>query len=354
MKKIYFTVGPSQPYPKLEQYLNKAIEQDVPSLNHRGAEFKELFKTTVDDLKKLLNIPKSYQIFFVSSALEAMERTILGCVEKSSFHIVSGSFGKSWADYASQLNKDVTRHELGLNNSSIDLIIPKKTEIICVTQNDTSTGVWVDPKQISKLKRKYPEKLIAVDVVSSVPYVDINFMNTDIVFFSVQKGFGLPAGLGVMIVSPKALKKAEKIKQKGISIGSYHNLLNLSQKAQEFQTPETPNVLNIYLLNQVIRDILKTGIENIRVQTNEKSKLIYSFFESHEKYTPVVSNTKFQSPTTIVIDVKGESETIRKSLGKMSFIVGAGYGENKLKQIRIANFPAHSIKSVREMLSYIK
>lgn len=353
MKKTYFTVGPSQAYPKLEQYLNKAIEQDIPSLNHRGAEFKEMFKETVEDLKRLLNIPKTYQIFFVSSALEAMERTILGCAEKSSFHVISGSFGKAWADYALQLNKTVIRQELDTNNSLIDLDIPKEAELICITQNDTSTGVWFDPKQISKLKRKFPEKLVAVDIVSSVPYVDLNFVNCDIVFFSVQKGFGLPAGLAVMIVSPRALKKAEKIKQKGISIGSYHNLLNLSQKALEFQTPETPNVLNIFLLNQVVKDMLKVGIESIRKQTEEKSKLIYSFFENHDKYFPYIKNVKFKSPTTIVIDVKGESEAIRKTLSKQGFIVGAGYGDNKLNHIRIANFPSHTIKNVRELLSYI-
>lgn len=349
MKKIYFTVGPSQVYPKLTQYFNWAGKEDIASLSHRGQGFKQLFKATTENLKKLLNIPDSYQIFFVSSALEAMERSILGCVEKNSFHIISGSFGKAWANYANQLGKEVSSYEMTAK-TEFDITIPDKAELICITQNDTSTGVWIPMKDIYKLKRKNQKKLLAIDTVSSSPYVDIDYKYIDIMFFSVQKGFGLPAGLGVMIVSSKALGKAEQLIKKGVSIGSYHSLKNLSQKAQDFQTPETPNVLNIYLLNKVVRDMLKVGLKKIRQDTDKKAEIIYDFFNTHPKFNPAVTNSIFRSPTTIVVDVQGDSEKIRKKLAKFGFILGAGYGENKLNQIRIANFPSHYLKNVRQML----
>lgn len=340
MHKIYFTVGPSQVYPTLYKHLNQAVREDILSLSHRGEDFKNLFKETVENLKKLLNIPANYQIFFVSSALEAMERTILGCVEKHSFHLITGSFGKAWANYASQLGKQVIRSE-------------ELAELICITQNDTSTGVWTDPKQIRKLKLEYPDKLIAADVVSSIPYVKLDYKYVDIAFFSVQKGFGLPAGLGIMLVSPKALEKTDWLIKKGEIAGSYHSLKNLSEKAKDLQTPETPNVLNIYLLNKVIRDMLKVGLRKIRKETDIKAKTLYNFFDNHKKYEPFIKNPKFRSPTTLVIDVKGESEIIRKRLAKKGFIVGAGYDENKHNHIRIANFPAHRLKDVYQMLKCI-
>lgn len=163
----------------------------------------------------------------------------------------------------------------------------------------------------------------------------------------------LPAGLGVIIVSPKALQKTEQLIKKGISVGSFHSFKNLSEKAKDFQTPETPNVLNIYLLNKVVTDMLKVGLLNIRKQTNEKAQLIYNFFNNHKKYTPFVSSPKFQSPATIVIDVNGESEKLRNKLSKKGILVGSGYGENKLNHIRIANFPSHSIKDVKLLLSFV-
>ena len=93
-QQIFFTVGPSQVYPTLSKHLQTAVRENIPSLNHRGSEFKKLFTETTVNLKKLLGIPENYRIFFVSSALESMERTIESVVDRNSFHLITGSFGK--------------------------------------------------------------------------------------------------------------------------------------------------------------------------------------------------------------------------------------------------------------------
>lgn len=355
MKKVYFTPGPSQVYPTVSQHIKKAIRTDILSLSHRGEEFKNLFKDTLQGLKKLLNIPKDYSVFFVSSALESMERTIQGCVQSYSFHIITGSFGRAWANIGIQLGKNVIKKEakngegIQLNN----LEIPKRAELVCITQNDTSTGVWIPEQEIHNLKKRNPEKLIAVDLVSSIPICNIDYQYIDVAFFSVQKGFGLPAGLGIMIVAPSVLAKTEALFRRGINIGSYHSLKNLSEKAKDCQTPETPNVLNIYLLNQVIKDMTKVGLKKIRQDTGKKAEILYKFFDNHKIYQPFIKNPQFRSPTTLVIDVGGQSEKLRRKLKKFGFIIGAGYGDNKLNHIRIANFPSHKLTDVRRMLKYI-
>lgn len=368
MGKIYFTVGPSQIYPTLPKHISEALKQDIPSLNHRGAEFKKLYQDLDQNLKKLLGIPHNYRILFTSSALEAMERTILGTVEKNSYHIITGSFGRAWAKYAEELGKKVTkvipddpsrhpeRNSEGSNpySSLYTQNDIKDAELICITQNDTSTGIQIPMEEIYALKKKYPEKLIAIDVVSSIPYVDIDYRKIDIIFFSVQKGFGLPAGLGVMAVSPGAIKKAERVKGKGISIGSYHSILNLSEKYKTFQTPETPNVLNIFLLNKVCLDLLKKGIRKVREETDKKYELISNFFENHKKYSHAVKDEKYRSKTTIVINTEGDTQKIREKLSKKGFEIGAGYGENKDIQMRIANFPTQNLINLRKLLNNLK
>ncbi len=358
MKKIYFTVGPSQIYPTLPKHLSEALKQDIPSLNHRGADFKKLYSDLDSNLKKLLGIPKNYEIFFTSSALEAMERTILGTVEKNSYHIITGSFGKAWAKYAEELGKQVIKFEVDLsdlsvirNSDFIDTPNFLKSELICITQNDTSTGIQIPMEEIYFLKKKYPEKLIAIDVVSSIPYVDIDYSKIDITFFSVQKGFGLPAGLGIMVVSPNALKKTKRLKDKGMSIGSYHSLLNLSEKYKSFQTPETPNVLNIFLLNKVCLDLLKKGIQNVRKETDKKYDIISTFFNNHPKFSHSVKDERYRSRTTIVINTSGETQKIKQSLSKQGFEIGAGYGENKDTQLRIANFPTQNLSDLKKLLN---
>lgn len=355
MNKTYFTVGPSQVYPTVIKHVNKAISEDVLSMNHRGPAFKKMFEETTQGLKKLFNIPKNYQIFFVSSALESMERVTQGCVERNSFHVITGSFGKAWAKYATQLGKKATRVEakFGEGIDILSLKVPDNAELICITQNDTSTGIWIPPQDIVKLKKKYPDKLIALDLVSSVPHAEINYKYTDAAFFSVQKGFGLPPGLAVLVISPAVLEKTKRLIDKGLNIGAYHNLANLSDFSQKLETPETPNVLNIYLLNQVVKDMLKKGLDKIRKETNEKAGLLYGFFEGHKTYEPFVKTLKFRSPTTLVIDVKEDSQKLRKKLAGKGLIIGAGYGDYKDQHIRVANFPAHTLKNVSQMLKYI-
>lgn len=347
MKKVFFTVGPSQIYPTLPKHLQRALLEDIPSLNHRGGEFKKLFSDTSLKLKRLLKIPSSHAVFFISSALEGMERTIQSTVESISYHIITGSFGKTWMNISKQLGKEaIAAPGVDVKN----LLVPKDAEIICITQNDTSTGIQILMDDIYVLKKKYPKKLISLDVVSSIPYVDINYELADVTFFSVQKGFGLPAGLGVIIVSPEAMQKCGQLVKKRLSIGSFHSFENLYKKALDSQTPETPNVLNIYLFNKVLTDMLDQGISKIRKETDQKTKMMYDFFDAHPTLQPAISELEMRSQTTLVINTSGNTAKIRKKLSEAGFEIGAGYGDRKDDQIRIANFPSHTLSQVKQLL----
>lgn len=351
MKQTFFTVGPSQLYPTIPGHIKNALQENIFSLSHRSKRFSEIYKETATNLRQLLNIPATHHIFFTSCALEGMERTIQNTVEKKSFHFVNGSFSREFWQIAVDLKKDVERFD-GPNDEGFDFAnakIPKNTELICVVQNETSIGVAIPMEEIYQLKTENPQALIAIDVVSSIPYITIDFSLIDITIFSVQKGFGLPAGLGVLIVNEKALEKASLLAKKNSNIGSYHNFPKLLEFEKKFQTRETPNVGTIYLLGKVTEDMLAYGIETIRNETENKVKLIYDFFENYKKYQPYVKDP-YRSKTTIVIDVNGESEKIVKKLAEKGYIVSQGYGKRKDMHMRIANFPSLSIQQVKNFL----
>lgn len=350
-KKIFFTVGPSQLYPTVPGHIKNALKENIFSLSHRSKQFSEIYEKTSTNLRKLLNIPSTHHIFFTASALEGMERTIQSTVLKNSYHFVNGSFSREFWQIAIDLKKNALRFDApngeGFNFASAK--IPKNTELISVVQNETSTGVETPMEDIYKLKLKHPQALLAMDVVSSIPYTTIDFSQIDITLFSVQKGFGLPAGLGVLIVNKKAVEKAAWLSTKNVNIGSYHNFLKLAEFEEKFQTRETPNIANIYLFSKVTEDMLSIGIEKIRKETEKKAQLIYNFFENHPKYRPYVSD-QCRSKTTIVINVKGESQQIVDRLEKKGFILTQGYGKRKDDHIRIANFPSLSLQQVKKLL----
>ncbi len=356
MNRIFFTVGPSQIYPTVEKHFDEAFEKDVPSISHRGKEFKEYYKNTSDNLRTLLNIPNTHHIFFTGSSVESMERILENTVETHSFHLITGAFSKKFYQFAEQLGKKPSQYELP-TGEKIDfskIPMPKEAEIICITQNDTSNGIALPMKDIYALKKQHKDKLIAMDVVSSVPYVEIDFSQIDMAFFSVQKGFGIPAGLGLLIVNDKALAKTQALLDKGMSVGCFRNFVELLQKEKNYQTHETPNVLLIYVLGKVCEDMRKKGIITIREETEEKAALLYSFFEKSKVYEPLLSNPDYRSNTTIVINTKGETKKLLEFLSAKGFIVGSGYGENKENHIRIANFPAHTLEHTKKLLSLIK
>lgn len=352
MKRIFFTVGPSGLYTTIPTHIKNALKEDILSIFHRGKRFIDIYKQTTDNLRRLMGIPADYHIFFLGSATEAMERVIQNTVEANSFHLVNGAFSKRFFTIASQLGKKAEKAEVpaGHGFDIKSLAIPAQTECICVTQNETSTGVSIPNDDIASLKQKNPAALFALDVVSSAPYVKVDFAVADMTFFSVQKLFGLPAGLGVLIVSPTAFEKSKNLFEKGIGIGSYHNFLVMEEYARKYQTPETPNVLGIYLLGKVCGDFLEKGIDIIRSETEEKARVLYEYFDKHSKYKPGVKEKKFRSLTTIVIDTQGETAKILPYLEEKGFVVSRGYGQFKESQIRIANFPSLSLDDVERLL----
>lgn len=356
MKKIYFTPGPSELFPTVSNHMQKGIHLQIGSISHRSKQFQEIYQELSDNLKQLLTIPQEYHLFIVGSGTEAMERTIQNCVEKYSVHFVNGSFSKRFFMMARDLGKKPVKIEtpLGKGFDFQKIKIPTKTELLCFTQNETSSGVIIPAEDIAAIAKKYPDILIAVDVVSSIPYVDLDYKLLDVVFFSVQKGFGLPAGLGIMIVSPRAIKKAESLLQKKVNIGSYHSFPKLLHYEQKQQTHETPPLLAIYLLAKVIEDMQKKGIDRIRLETKQKADLVYKFLDLQKKLTAFVKEKNWRSQTVIVVDIQKVKKDVKKMLAEKGFIVGSGYGENKHTQIRIANFPAHSVQEVRNLIKELK
>lgn len=344
IKKTYFTVGPSQLYPGLATMMNEALKNNVASISHRSDDFRKIYRQTKQALINLLNIPADYHIFFLGSSIEIMEKIITSCVKQASVHLVNGAFGEKFYETAIINGKKARKINYGSEGFKAEkLRFPKETEMICLTQNETSTGVAIPVTAINKLRQLNPRPLLAVDIVSSAPDVNLNWNLIDLGFFSVQKGFGLPAGMAVLIASQKAIRQAEKLVKTGQTVPGFHNLLTLAEKEADYQTPETPNVLGIYLLGKIAQKMRKKTLKTIREETKKKADLIYR----------TVNKADWRSKTIIVIKTNFASEIIIDKLNRAGLVVSNGYGENKGKQIRIANFPAHSVQKVRKLCKYL-
>lgn len=347
-KKIFFTPGPSALYFTVEMHLKEALKQQVMEINHRSAQAEAYYKKAADNLKSLMQIPEDHQIFFLSSATEIWERQLQNLVIEQSHHFCYGAFSDRFYDFAVKLGLSPTRSSSdfgALPDLNFDEI-PTDTELISFALNETSTGVSFPVERLHHLKKERPESLIAVDGVSAFPVIDIDFSLIDSAYFSVQKCFGLPAGLGVWIVSPRAIEKAKQKLAKGQSIGTYQAIPNLLKNAQKHQTTCTANVLDIFLLSRVTEDMLEKGIDVIRREAKYKKSLLHHTVDQHPVLSHFVKDPNIRSTTVVVADTKKDSKELINSMEEKGFVLGNGYGSYKGKQIRIASFPTHSKEQV--------
>ncbi|WP_299756806.1 aminotransferase class V-fold PLP-dependent enzyme [uncultured Pontibacter sp.] len=355
--KVYFTPGPSELYPTVPQHLQEAMAQKIGSISHRSKQFQEIYASAESGLRELLQLPDEYEVFFVSSATEVWERAMQNNVRRESFHLVNGSFSKRFYEMAQELGREAQQHEVpfsqGFELESIH--VPETAELVALIQNETSSGACLPVEDISRFRGKSPaDALIYVDAVSSLPYPAFDYSKVDSVYFSVQKCFGLPAGLGVWLVNDRCMAKARDMQESGISIGSYHTLPSLQEKALQNQTVETPNVLNIYLLGKVLEDMNRIGIATIRQETEAKAAAVYAFLEQSSIFLPAVQKPEHCSKTTIVANTTIPASEVNKHLAKYDLQVGSGYGKYKESQIRIANFPAHTMEQVKKLLEKLR
>ena len=350
---VNFSPGPSQLYFTAEDHTRSAFKLGVPSMSHRSSAFEAIYQHTQEQLRALLSIPKTHHIFFTSSATEIWERLIQNLVIEKSAHFVNDAFSEKFYKAAKQLHKQAQEIRVP-DGIGFSQPIKLDVELIGVTHNETSTGVALPKSFIYGLKEQNPEALLCVDAVSSLPYVDFDYGKVDSVYFSVQKGFGLPPGLGVWIVNEACIARAESLLAKGFSIGTHHTLPFYLKNGIKNQTPETPNSVAIYVLGKVAEDMVRRGINTIRKETEYKAVILYNELMQHGSLSPFVKEKIYQSPTVIIAESGNQTEKLSQFLLEKGIIAGEGYGVHGGTQLRFANFPAHSREQYELLVDYIK
>lgn len=354
---VFLTPGPTQLHPEAVTGLDEALRHHVCSISHRSEAFLQFYMHTEEKVREIVAVPDDFQLFFLSSSTEAMERIVENCSKERTFHVVNGHFSDRFRKIAHDLGRqtDSIVIPFGSGAGLSETQVPSECELITLSHLETSAGTIIPRQEIQALRARTPDPLLFLDVTTSTPHEALPWSDIDGAFFSVQKGFGLPAGLSVLLVNNRALEKSATLKESGHSIGSYHSFQSLWSHAQKHVTMETPNVLGIYLLGRVCEALLEQGIGNIRQETHERAVMLYEFFDSHPELTPFVTDPTYRAETVIAVNTpSGSSRIIEHVKDKTGIVLGAGYGDMKEQIIRIANFPMHTREHFERVLSVLK
>ncbi|MGB3618969.1 MAG: aminotransferase class V-fold PLP-dependent enzyme [Catalinimonas sp.] len=331
--------GPSKVYDRLGEYLQDALAAGVPSISHRGAAFVDISRRAIRATKQKLGVPDDYTMLFVSSATESWEIIAQSLLRARSLHVYGGSFGERWFQYTRALHEGALPYVLEPDEEVpvTRLPVDTATELIGITQNETSNGTQVRPAVIRALRDAYPHALLAVDATSAMAGVATDYTTADVWYASVQKCFGLPAGLAVMFCSPRAVARAHEINERD----RYNSLTAMLAQIDKWQTTYTPNVLGIYLLMRVMEDApdIRTTDERLKRRAAD----LYARVAQRDDLAPLIANAAVRSDT--VVTVRADPQVVAHFKGEAlaaGLLLGNGYGPLKDSTFRIANFPAHT------------
>ncbi len=348
---ISFYPGPSRVHNEIPSYVKDAFKAGIMSINHRSETFVEMSEKTILLLKQKLNIPKNYTVFFTSSATECWEIIAQSLITDKSYHLYNGAFGQKWFDYTKRLHPLAFPLPFDVNEKldPKNIILEQREGIICITQNETSNGTQVSNNIIKSIKKNNPSYLLAIDATSSMAGIQLDFKSADVWFASVQKCFGLPAGLGLLICSPQAIQRSTAIGEKN----HYNSLTFMTEMMAKWQTSCTPNVLGIYLLMRVLEN--SPSIEDVHHEIMEGYHTWTDFFSTAANLKHLVSRQDVQSYTVLAITSSDILlQNIKTQAKQKGILLGEGYGSWKASSFRIANFPAIKKNEIDKLMRFLK
>ena len=265
-RNFLFVPGPTNVPDRVQRAMVVAME------DHRSSRFPELSTSVLNDLKKVFKTTTGQVFIFPSSGTGAWEAALTNTLSPGDKILAArfGQFSHLWVDMAQRLGYDVDVLDVewgeGVPLGRYEEILraDKRHQIkgVLACHNETATGVTSDIAGVRKAldAAKHPA-LLFVDTVSSLASIEfcMDEWQVDLAVSGSQKGLMLPAGLGILAVSPKALSATEGAK----SPRCYFDLADMIKANATGYFPYTPSLPMLYGLRESLNIIFEETLEAV-------------------------------------------------------------------------------------------
>lgn len=203
---IYFGSGPTR---KIPGWTAENLAHEALGSSHRGTAGLALLQETQALLRSVLRIPTSHEIAFVSGggtgAMECLLWNLLGRLPVRVFS--AGVFGQHWLRDTQEILKvpNVTAVTAPFaQGPDFQQYDPDEDAVFVWTETTTGTRIphsdWIAEDRTG---------LTICDATCAVFTTEIQWEKCDALAFSWQKGLGAEAGLGTIVLSPRAIERLE-------------------------------------------------------------------------------------------------------------------------------------------------
>lgn len=265
-RNFLFVPGPTNIPDRVQRAMVVAME------DHRSSKFPDLSRSVLDDLKRVFKTTMGQVFIFPASGTGAWEASLTNTLSPGDRLLAArfGQFSHLWIDMAQRLGYEVEVLDVawgeGVPLARYEEILraDKRREIkgVLACHNETATGVTSDIAGVRRaLDAAGHPALLFVDAVSSLASIDFRMdeWRVDLAVSGSQKGLMLPAGLGILAVSPKALAAVA-------GAGSRRCYFDLNDMIKANATgyfPYTPALPMLYGLRESLNLIFEEGLEQI-------------------------------------------------------------------------------------------
>ncbi|KAF0692362.1 Aste57867_16539 [Aphanomyces stellatus] len=255
-----------------------AFEQDVldafahDGISHVDPYFIDVFGNTLENMRKVFLAQDGQPLVVTGSGTLGWDMVASNLLEEGDAVLVinTGYFGDHFGDCLTNYGATVThlRAPVGGRPTVAELtkILATPFKMVTITHVDTSTGVLASVAEYAAtIRAAQPNALVVVDSVCALGGEELRMKawDLDVVLTGSQKCLGVPAGLSVLMIRPRALKVHETLSasKKAKYYGDWTNWLAI-MKNYEARRPSyfaTPAVNHVFALHKSLEILLANG-----------------------------------------------------------------------------------------------
>lgn len=352
--RVYnFNPGPAVlPEPVLKEVQENllalpGVGMSILEISHRSSTFENILNETIENLRKLANIPQNYKILFLGGGASlqfSMVPLNLMPPKNKADYVVTGSWSKKAVKEAKRVgtvNIAASTEEENFKR------IPRQEELkldpdaayVHYTSNNTIYGTeWNYIPDVGNVP-------LVCDMSSDIFSYPFDITKFGLIYAGAQKNLG-PAGVTVVIIREDLLERSQD---------SLHTMLNYKIHAENNSLYNTPPVFGIYIVGLVVKWLLSLGgLEAIAKINDEKASLIYDaidnsngIYRGHaEKDSRSKMNITFRLP-----DEELEKKFVKEATEKG--LVGLK-GHRSVGGLRASVYNAFPIEGAKALVEFMK
>jgi alanine-glyoxylate transaminase / serine-glyoxylate transaminase / serine-pyruvate transaminase len=337
-----FIPGPTNIPEAVRQAMN------IPMEDMRAPTFPSLTLGLFEGLKKVFKNETGRVFIYPSSGTGAWESAMTNALSPGDRVLMSrfGQFSHLWADMAERFGfeVDVTDVEWGAG-VPVEIYAEKlaadtqhRIKAVFCTHNETATGVTSDIAAVRRaLDAAGHPALLFVDGVSSIGSIDFRQeeWGVDCAVAGSQKGFMLPAGLGFLSVSQRALAAAKTSRH----YRCYFSFDDMIRNNDVGYFPYTPATQLLRGLRVSLDLIEQEGLENVFSRHHRLAEGVRKAVDAWGLRL-CAKERKWQSDTVSAIVVPegiDSAEVVKRAYHKYHTSLGIGLNKVAGKVFRVGH-----------------